>query len=150
MYDSISNLPIYLFNKINITGDVKLLKRSLKYVSDKKLEQTWIKIYNEFIKEIGVSDKFKEWITKQKEIVNHYCKAYVDGERHHLNFARIKEAEVNKLMEGENTDFNDTVAIVTKFMGVRINPIETTVLEFYSYLKLMEKSGRITQDNKTT
>ena len=147
MYSSIDDLPVFIFNKINKTGDLNLLKKgSLKKVNQKQLEQTWAKIYNEFIKEFGISDKFKEWIEKQKQVINHYCQAYVHGQKHELNFARIKEEEARLLLAEEEMSFEEVFSSVSKFMGFRLPFKETTVREFYGYLKLMEKSGRINPD----
>lgn len=148
MYDSIDNLPVYLFDKINKTGNLLLLnKGSLKH-SQKQLETAWTKINNEYINKFGISETFEQWLLKQTEIVEHYRKAYCEGQRHELNFAKIKEIECAQLLEKENTDFNELVSIASKYMNRRIDTKKETVTEFYSILKLMSKSGSVNPNNR--
>lgn len=148
MYDSIDNLPVYFFDKINKTGDVLLLKKGTSKSSLKKLEQVWSKIYNEFILKFGIADNFKQWLELQGQIVEHYRKAYCEGQRHEINFAKIKEFQCEKLMDNNEYDFDELVSSVSKFMQRRINTHEETVTEFYSAVKLMIKSGKVNPDNR--
>ena len=148
MYDSIENLPVYNFNKINETGDLKyLLKGSLK-VPQTKLEKCWIKIYDEFLTEFGLSEKFSQWLEKQKQIVAHIYNAYVEGKRHEINFVRLKEMQAEELMKGDEQKIGEVAAMISEYMHFPIDIRTITVYQFYHYLNRI--NGRASKDNTRT
>lgn len=138
VYSSIDNLPVYYFDQINKTGDYSLLvKTKSKKINQIELEKTWEKIYNEFIKEFGISEQLLKYIKLMKEAIQHYEDAYVNGNRVSLNFAKVAEFEAEQIFKQASESPNNVYAIVSKGMGFRINPLEISTREFYNYLKLI-------------
>jgi len=146
VYDSIDNMPVWNFEKINHTSDFSYLfknRKMFKSVSKNrlirnKLETIWAKLYDEFISEIGLSEEFKNYIEAQKQIVNHYYKAIVEGQRHELNFAKIKEIELEeKLNTLSNMQIDEMCIRVSKHIGYEINPHKISVKTFYKHLKVL-------------
>ncbi len=141
-YDSIYNLPVFNFDRINNTGDLTFLFKKKMFLTKfvkikfvhKKLENIWAKIYDEFIKEFGLSDEFKLYIEKQKQIINHYYRALCEGQRHEINFAKIKEMEIEEMMKAEQLRLPQLFAKLNK-IGYNLNLRTTTVAEFYACIK---------------
>lgn len=144
MFDSIENLPVYNFYKINETGDFNYLNFP-KNTKPEILEKTWSKIYDEFLKEFGLSDKYTKWIALNKQLIEYYKNAYCEGKRHELNFARITEAKIKELDEGEQLSLGELIAVVSEGMGFPVPVKETSVYQFYHYLKYL--NGRVAKHN---
>ncbi|MFA5234186.1 MAG: hypothetical protein WC390_07285 [Sulfurimonas sp.] len=92
---------------------------------------------DEYIKEFGVNELLIEYLELQKQAIEFYKQAYIDGDRAMKNFARIAEEEAEKLLENNNSDDNKLYAFVAKQMGIQINPVKTSTYEFMNYLKLI-------------
>ena len=137
-YDSIHNLPIGIFQQIIKTGNHSLLikkgKENDKYLSDK-----WHRIYDEFLKEFGVPDQYKQYIKLKLKWAKEIERVWLKGEKWRLSFADIAKMEAEQLINNIESDFTETLAYVSKGMSFRVNPNTVTVYEFYSYVKTLEK-----------
>ena len=140
LYKSIDELPIWNFEKINKTSDLGYLYS--EYQEKPKidnLDDVWEAIYNEFIKEFGLSQYFLDWLNLRLQALELYREAYVEGEKYKRVLAKVKEAEADELMSSNSTQDNNVYAIVSKSMGFRVDPKQVSVKEFYQYLKLAQK-----------
>ena len=80
-YNSIDNCPIFIFNKILQGGEIQLLVYKGN-INKSKLEVYWKTLFNEYIKEYGLSPEYEEYLKINfdkkaiDEIMNnkhHYC-----------------------------------------------------------------------------
>lgn len=137
-YDSIMVLPLSRWNKINDTYDFGHLYH--EYKKDNKLESIWAKIYNEYIEHFGLSDEFKDHLRKIKSLS---ILKYEQVEE----FDSFRDAEItileNELKEQKEANNGLIMAMVSKFMGLPINPEKITVYEFYNYLSLCQTQLRV-------
>ena len=135
-YDSIHSISIHLFDKIDKSGDFKLLiKPGKRYKGD--LEKVWEKIYDEYLNEFGISNKYKDYINlkiAQAELITDHR---VNGNKVSKTLAKVKEQEAKTLMEsvGESS-LSDMAAKLSKNMGFMVDPHTVSVYMFISYLKL--------------
>jgi hypothetical protein len=140
IYTSIDTLPVYLFDQINKTGKLDLLIKGKPAKKLPDLEKIWEKIYDEFIAEFGMSELFLSYLAQMCAAIQHYKKAFIDGDRVQLNFARIKMRDAEQIFSQNSKAPNNIYAIVSKFMGFRVDPMVTPTREFYQYLKLATQS----------
>jgi len=137
-YDSIHNLPIGIFQKIIKTGNHSLLIKKGKE-SDKFLSKKWHQIYDEFLKEFGVPDQYRQYIKLKLKWAKEVERVWLKGERWRQPRVDIAKHEAKQLITGIESDFAETLAYVSKGMSFRVNPNTVTVYEFYSYVKTLEK-----------
>jgi hypothetical protein len=136
-YVSIGDLPVFIFDQINKTGDFSLLlKTKEKKINQIELEKVWENIYNEFIAEFGISETLLLYLKNMRMAINYYIKAYIQGDRTALNLAKVRVNDAEQIFKQESKSSNNIYAIVSKYMGFRINPMEISTREFYQYLKL--------------
>lgn len=139
-YDSIENIPIGIFNKIMSTNDLLLLQ--LKGLKDeKKCYSCWCDIMNEYFLKFGVPKDYDLYIKKRMMAVKKYAQAIKTNNRTFVTLAKVLEKEAIddfSMSVGEGEQFNITLARVSKFMGFVIDPNKTTVVDFYSYVKIMQ------------
>lgn len=137
VYRSIDELPVAIFDRINKSGDLQLLVCGKKKYSTQQLEKCWEIIYDEFIQEFGISQQFITYLTKMRIAIGYYIKAYIEGDKPAINLARANVVEAEAIYKETNTTSNNNIyAIVSKYMGFRINPNEISTREFYNYLRL--------------
>lgn len=142
-YDSIDTLPILCWHKIKETGDLKWLLRTKGNVMLVNLDVAWYKINEEFFNEFGVTDDFKRWWKYEVEYHVQLTQSYLQNDKSYRTLAFVAKAEADSMLKDiEAGSFNESIGIVSQFMGHRVNPAQTTVREFYSYIEIMRKGGK--------
>ena len=138
-YNSISDITCFSFDEIIKTGNYSFLfKDQKKTLSDSECENIWENIYDEFIKEFGISEQYKLYLEKMGLYVQHLDAAYNGGDKSQLTLAEIKLRQAEDMMKASESK-QDIYAVVSKAMGFRIDCKIVTVKEFYSYLRLISK-----------
>lgn len=138
-YNSINNITVSLFNEVMNTSDYKKLHLKGRYNEDKASE-CWTEIMNEYFNEFGVPKDYKRFIDKMFLASKKRIKAINTNNRTFVSLAAVMENEAQKefqdtIQGGES--LNVTAARVSKFMGFVVDLNNTTVANFYSYIKLM-------------
>ena len=122
------------------TGKLKHLQ--IKGVKDlKTCESAWRNIMNEYFLKFGVPSDYELYIKKRMMAIKKYAQAIKTNNRTFVTLAKVLEKEAiddfNK-NSGGGEEFNITLAKVSKYMGFVIDPEVTTVINFYSYVKIMQ------------
>lgn len=147
-YKSIEVMPIWNWNKIHETGDLKylIIAESYKDIADQNNEETaalWIDLYQQYIDEFGVNDNYKRYMQKKQQLnakINEYIQS---GDKFKLNKINILEIDIKGMVdEKEPQKFGEVVAGVEKFFGFQIDPKVLTVEKYYNYLKYIESNVR--------
>ena len=147
-YKSIEVMPIWNWNKIHETGDLKylIIAESYKDIADQNNEATaalWIDLYQQYIDEFGVNDNYKRYMQKKQQLnakINEYIQS---GDKFKLNKINILEIDIKGMVdEKEPQKFGEVVAGVEKFFGFQIDPKVLTVEKYYNYLKYIESNVR--------
>lgn len=154
-YSSLNQLPIYCFNMVLQTDDLRYLLRLKHYenidqLPTKGLEKVWDKLDADYIKQIGISDRYRKILNLRSDIAILKADSVITGNPSLLKtFARIKELQLEDLLSFEKTtSFSEDVALLEKFVGVGIDPMKTSVVQFAAYGKLLDKHNKeITRRN---
>jgi hypothetical protein len=136
-YDSIDNCPCWNFDKVISTGDYSFLfiAESDNKIKPSELEKIWENIYDEFIKEFGISDEYKQYLENMGLYVQCIDAAYNGGDKSQLTMAEVNRRRAEEFLKGNDKNIS-VYAVVSKFMRFPCKPKELTVKEFYGYLKL--------------
>jgi len=145
-YESIDELPIYNWRKINETNDLKYLLKQKCGLTKKKfliLQQAWEKLYDNFLDTFGINDDFKKVMELKRDILVLKINMQMDKDPFIINFIEMKEVELNAIIKsGESgISFNEIKAHVAKFMGFAINEKETSTRDYYTYVELFKKEN---------
>jgi len=140
-YNSIDTLPCFNFDKVISTGDYTHLyiEGAEQTLQPDELENLWLTIYDEFIKEFGISEQYKAWLEQMGLYVQCLDAAYNGGDRTQLTFAEINKRRADELIKKNDNNIS-IYAVVSKFMGFPCKAKELSVKEFYGYLKLASLS----------
>ncbi len=138
VYDSL-DAPAYIWDRVHSTSDLSWLMVKKKNVSRgirSRLEKAWEKIYEEYIKEFGFSENLLSIKEKETEIALLKCELILTDNRTLKIFIKAAEEELQDLRGGiDKSNFMESkIAIESKFK-FQINTMQTSIREFYSYLK---------------
>ena len=139
-YNSIKEMPLINWWKFNETKDVKYFLKAYSNVNTAKLlflESIYTKLMDEYTKEFGINEHLLLVLEKQIDIAK--LKADFMSGLGLLTSIEIAELELTELVRGvDGMGFYEVKAILEKQMGFRIDPNVTTVMEYYSYIKLID------------
>lgn len=136
-FNSVSNLPMDRWDKIHKTNQLKyLFKKDVNVLNNETLQETWAKIYNEYLIEFGLSPNYKQILKLKREIAIKQADFINSGDRILLTYINIDKENLRILTKpnGKISNFKDNIINIEKIQGVKINPLTITVLEYYTYL----------------
>jgi len=148
-YKSIEDLPIRNWIELN-KGDFSYLYLHRKFwgkfmnlsKQSEMIEKHWGAIYDEFIKEIGLTDEFKDTLEQMKRVTILRCENALKPS----SLANTKLAEAESILEDmtskEGGKFQHFLAAIEKYMGIPLDMAKTSVAKFYSYVYLMEQEAK--------
>ena len=147
-YDSIENIPMWNYWKIEETSDLKYLAIGKNYENqffyDKlKASNAWTKVNGSYLDVFGVSEHYRDVLMLKRDIaLNEYA-----WERNREPIARVYAREAKK--ELENLELNslnekpqDQVFFIEKEMGFKVDPKKISLKDFYSYVNNINKMAK--------
>lgn len=138
-YTGIDYLPILNWEMVHKKNDFSYLLVSPQKLNEdqqKKLAEVWVKIYDEYIEVFGFGEHFKDILKAKIEIAKLKLRKILEQKESLQNFINVQELKLTA-METKNveSDIYKTKALIEKKLGIRIPLKDTSVREFYSYLK---------------
>jgi hypothetical protein len=149
-YDSIETMPVLNWWKIHEENDFKWLLSNEKKKVNRYAQNVFKRVKSEFINEFGIDRKFEQYLDKvwKLELLN--IDMALTGDRSKKIFADILELEINDLLNEEEIKVhNHGVIHIEKYMGFKLDVKKTTVYEFYSYVKEIEKQIKHLQNGES-
>lgn len=145
-YKSIDDLPIFYWDKIHSTGNLSFLvmTKNVQIEVRRKglvwniiLAKIWRNIIEQYIAKFGFSDQFKEIARIQKQLLKLIEERALNDDRTLTAIIEIlKEELVNVQKDSTEAESNfwKIKGLLDK-AGYNINPMTTSVTEFYSHFK---------------
>ena len=132
--------------KVHETANLSYLYRLKSYHNmpppAKSLEKQWIILYDQYIKEFGINEQYEKYLHKKRKIAIMKCDLVITDDNIHKTFIKIEQMKLSDMLDkNQLVKFMDVVSMLTKFLGVAINTKAISVLEYYSYLRYLEKSS---------
>ena len=145
-YNSIEVIPVWNWNKIHETGDLKYLVIADNYkdIEGQNNEETaniWLDLYQQYIDEFGINNNFKRFMQKKQQLAAKIAEYIASGDKFKLNKINILEIDIKGMVdEKEPQKFGEVVAGVEKFFGFQIDSKVLTVQKYYNYIKYIESN----------
>ena len=137
-WESIRKLPIYNWDKVHETGDLRYLLKvwDEDYVPTKEDTKRWFNLKDEKFREFGHSPVFEQWFRLQKKLAKAQLKLLSTGKMSHINRIRLYEAEIARF-ESANKGYStsDIIAKLQQKMPIMLNMQTLPTWDYYNYLK---------------
>ena len=148
VYDSIEEMPLYNWKMIHREQDFRYVIVGSRKANIDKLEYDpeevangWESCYAEYITDFALDGKLKKVLKLETQIALLTCRKILEGRQGletKIDVMRKKLLALQTTNEGADVDFDKQIAIIEKWMGIRIDDKETSVRRFYTYLKLYD------------
>jgi len=139
-------MPVWNWNKIHETGDLKYLviAEDYKDIEGQNTEDMagfWMELYQQYIDEFGVNKDYKRYMQKKQQLCASIADYIASGDKFKLNKINILNIDIKGMVnEKEPQKFGEVVAGVEKFFGFQIDPKALTVQKYYNYIKYIESN----------
>lgn len=149
-FKTIEDLPVYNWDKISRTGDLKFLLRNsfkdeLKAHEVERLSEIWDDLQQQYLDEFGLPMGYKINLRKRRKIAKLMAKWAITGDNRHYTMAGylIKQMQVTASQRHKGQKLHELAILVSNANpGIgRINTKEWSVLDFYTALRLAEKKA---------
>lgn len=146
-YKGLEDLPVLNWWKLHEENDFKWLIRNEKKPNI-FAKVRFKKIKHDFINTFGVDDRYANYLDKLCEIEMLKIDIALNGDRTKEMFVKIAEFELEDMLnEKEAEVYNHGIIHIEKYMGFKLDTNTTTVYEFYSYVKEIEKQLKHVKSN---
>jgi hypothetical protein len=142
-YAGIDEFPVWNWFEIFKGGNLFHLLRVKKAIPKKQipiLKKIFTELYDAYLKEFGLNETMQEIIELKKNIIQNTDK-YIQGDMGAFTFIQIDEDRLQELQEktgGENNIW-ELKARMEVTLKINIDVKKCTVIEFYSYLKIISE-----------
>jgi|ERR1035437_1378639 hypothetical protein len=144
-YISIDEFPILLWDKIHSTGDMSYLLKKRTALNDeqkKELAKVFTAMYDEYIQVFGFSENFNDILAEKIKLGKLKIKKIITGDMSIQNFIEKSKNKIEAIKNrnaGTGGDIYKTKQVIEKHYGIKISLLETSVREFYSYIRDIPK-----------
>jgi len=163
-YRTIKRLPVERWQEVHDTGDLDWLfktddgdkisfegfhwwgLRRLWIIGQRMgLLELWAKLYDEHIDKFGLDKDYRRSLEKRIDIAILQGERIITGERFLETMIAIETVDLDEMGDGlggssESYNFMECIAVIEKYFGKDVDPLKTSVLKYYTYLKMMKTS----------
>ena len=142
-YKSIKETPIFNWFEFQDTNDFSFLLKKGKV--NKHKFKAFRMLQNEFIEVFGFDPKALELFRKKIDLQIMKNDIALTGDKSNQMFVDMLEIEIveSSPKDDEERNYLESVIAVEQMMKFKLNLKETTVFEFYSYIKQLKKRNGI-------
>lgn len=145
-WPSINEMPIANWFEIHESGDLSFLFKKQKKVRGLWMDvlmRHWKKLINQFIARFGIGDGLLELIEKEREIALLKIRRHLEDDPSLQTYIDVALFELEKMkgMASDRADFYQLKGMLELKTGFPIDKRKTSVAEYYSLIKLIEKGN---------
>lgn len=146
VFKSIDDIPLWNWIRFTETGRYIYLTdvddHDVIIEPDETLLSAERNIYKQIFEQIGISDKYRHYLLKQKDLAGMEIELELTGDRKLETFIAIANHEIKDILsELQSGDVDETIIILEKFFGFIIDVKKISVKKYYSYIRLANKSN---------
>ena len=150
-YRTIEELPIWNYNKVSESGDVRYLLKLEDYfeLPDKgfklkELAQTFVNIADELFEGFGVDERAITSMIEEKDILIMKLK-WLAGEKTFKTSYKIKSKIKNDreaMVANKKQTFDERIVMLESYFKKDFDVYKMSVSKFYTYLNIFKKGNR--------
>lgn len=105
---------------------------------------TWQMIYNDYLKEFGLSETYKRMLNAMKKKAILELDYVLTGDRFKLTEIEIEETRLNAMLQnaGNGMTIEESLIYISKWLGTWLNVKNITVREYFNLLEQYGKANK--------
>ena len=139
-YSELNDIPLYNFEKC-LSGDYRFICLHQPEKWSKHEFNAFLLIYEKYIQKYQKKELVNKVNILKTLIELHYMYA-ATNDKSFLTQIDIKKSQLPKTHEKTESNTTQTLVVLSKFMGYRLNPREISVDEFYTIIRNYERSSQ--------
>ncbi len=141
-YTGIDELPLYNWIQCN-DGKFEFTRKTNHGTPEKDLE-TWELIYNDYLKQYGLSKTYKKMLDAMKKKAVLELDFVITGNRFKLTEIEIEETRLNAMLSnaGVGMSIDESLIYISKWMGTWLNVKQITTKEYFNLLEQYGKANK--------
>lgn len=140
-YNSINEMPMFNWNEILSTGDLKYIFKECKGRVSEKIADLWYELQDQYIERFGLDEKFIKKLRLLKEKADLNYEFILTKDKFINTRIGIVDADLKALDSGASSDVWEVKDQMEKYKGYAINLKTITVTEWGVTLKNMSNNG---------
>lgn len=135
-------MPLFNWIKCN-EGKIEFTK-----ISDEGTPEmdviTWEIIYNDYLKEFGLSETYKRMLNAMKKKALLELDYVITGDRFKLTEVEIEQTRLNSMLQnaGNGMTIEESLIYISKWLGTWLNAKNITVREYFNLLEQYGKANK--------
>jgi hypothetical protein len=166
VFKRLEDLPAWNFDKIQKTQELRYLlhlndyhetEMSFDEKESRKLIETWIELYFEYLDKFGITEKYKNRIELERDAVILEAELALGGDPIKKTWLNIKNRELKELKEetenSKSVTFEEEIIVLMKWSGVPIDSRKINSLRFFTLRQMYneemssQKLNQLMQEN---
>ena len=141
-YTGIDELPLYNWIQCN-DGKFEFTRKTNHGTLEKDLK-TWELIYNDYLKQYGLSKTYKKMLDAMKKKAVLELDFVITGNRFKLTEIEIEETRLNAMLSnaGVGMSIDESLIYISKWMGTWLNVKQITTKEYFNLLEQYGKANK--------
>ena len=141
-YKGIDDMPLFNWIKCN-EGKIEFTR-----ISDEGNPEmdviTWEMIYNDYLKEFGLSETYKRMLNAMKKKALLELDYVLTGDRFKLTEVEIEQTRLNSMLQnaGNGMTIEESLIYISKWLGTWLNAKNITVREYFNLLEQYGKANK--------
>ena len=140
-YTNIDEMPIWNWNEITKTGDLKYLFKKIKLKVKLKHSDIWDNLQDQYINEFGLESSLKKEIKLKNKIAKLRYDYLITKKRFNKTLISVAQNQLNAISTEKGIKFDELKDHLEKYKGFRIDTKTTTVKEWFYTIKNMSNNG---------
>ena len=105
---------------------------------------TWEMIYNDYLKEFGLSETYKRMLNAMKKKALLELDYVLTGDRFKLTEVEIEQTRLNSMLQnaGNGMTIEESLIYISKWLGTWLNAKNITVREYFNLLEQYGKANK--------
>ena len=149
-YDSIDELPVWNWDKVINTGDLKWLVKGKGKVSDRVLSDSWDGIQQQLLDHYGYEFEHENYLQLMKRKAIKELEYLETKNKFLLNEIKRLEADIKGLTpeDGARVNIMGIMLQIGKYLGFKVDAKTFTVREYKEVLNEIKKQSRNGKETK--
>lgn len=139
-FSELNEIPLYNFEKC-LEGDYRFICLNISEKWNVKEAQAFEVVYEKYVQKYQKKELESKFRIYKAVIELHGMYAETQDD-YFLTQIEIKKSQLPKVEEKQANDTTQSLVVLSKYMGYRLNPKEITVDEFYSIIKQYERGNK--------
>jgi hypothetical protein len=141
-YTGIDDMPLFNWIQCN-NGKLELTRLNEAGTPEMDII-TWETIYNDYLKEFGLSETYKRMLNAMKKKAVLELDFVITGDRFKLTEIEIEETRLKGMLEngGKGMTIEESLIYISKWLGTWLNTKQITVREYFNLLEQYGKANK--------